>query len=333
MRTAFDFVEGHLTGTNTITYSLPAGEENGVYDPSYLNRVEAFAQWYRMQPDVAHVTSFTDVVKRLNRNMNEGDPEYYRIPESRELAAQYVLLYELSLPMGLDLNDLVTFDKSATRFHVNISNVRARELIALEERAQAWLAENAPEIASHGSSVSLMFAHIGQNNIRSMIRGSVVALVLIALTLIVALRSFKFGMLSLLPNVFPAAIAFGVWGLAVGQVNLAVAAVFAISLGIVVDNTVHFFSKYLHARRDKGYDAADAIRYAYGVVATALAVTAAALALGFSVLAWSDFAVNSSMGLMTAMTIAFALVFDLLFLPGLLMRFDRTSPHTNAAKP
>ena len=323
IRQAFDFVQENLTGVDSIAYSLPAGEENGIVDPDYLAQVEAFAQWYGSQPEVTHVSTFTDVVKRLNRNMHGDDPAYYRLPDDRELIAQYILLYELSLPMGLDLNNQLTFDKSASKFSVQLSNLNSREIIEIEERAQAWLSRNAPAIQAHGSSVSLMFAHIGQNNIVAMMRGSALALVLIAITLIIALRSWRFGLLSLLPNAFPASISFGLWGVFVGQVNLAVAAVFSITLGIVVDNTVHFFSKYLRARQELGQSTEDAIRYAFTTVGAALAVTTVALAVGFLILAQSTFDVNASMGMMTAMTIIIALVFDLLFLPGLLMRFDR----------
>ncbi len=323
IRQAFDFVQDNLTGVDTIAYSLPAGEENGIVDPDYLRQVEAFSRWYESQPEVTHVSTFTDVVKRLNRNMHGDDPTYYRLPDNRELIAQYILLYELSLPMGLDLNNQLTFDKSASKFQVNLSNLNSKEIIAVEERAQSWLAANAPAIQNHGSSVSLMFAHIGQNNIEAMMRGSALALALIAVTLIIALRSFKFGLLSLLPNAFPASISFGLWGLIVGQVNLAVAAVFSITLGIVVDNTVHFFSKYLRARGQLGYSTEDAIRYAFTTVGAALVITTVALAAGFLILAQSTFDVNASMGMMTAMTIGIALVFDLLFLPGLLLQFDR----------
>ena len=331
IRTAFDFVQDNLTGVDSVAYSLDAGAPNGINEPAYLHKVEAFKTWLEQQPEVAHVASFTDVVKRLNRNMHGDDPAYYRIPDDRELIAQYVLLYELSLPQGLDLNDAITFDKSATRVSVSINNVASRGLIAFEQRAAAWLEQNAPEFAAQGSSVSLMFAHIGQNNIYSMLRGSLIAIVLIALTLIVALRSVKFGLLSLLPNAFPAAIAFGVWGLVDGKVNLAAAGVFSITLGIVVDNTIHFFSKYLYARRQRGEDTAAAIRYAFSTVGAALLVTTVALALGFLILAQSNFAVNATMGLMTAMIIGIALVFDLLFLPGLLMRADRASAQRQPA--
>ena len=323
VRQAFDFVQEELTGIDSIAYSLPSGEPGGIYDPDYLHDVERFVTWLRAQPEITHVSSFTDVLKRLSQNMHGGDPAWYRLPDQRDLAAQYILLYELSLPQGLDLATQLTFDKSATKVVAQIANVKAKQIIAIEDRAQAWLSENAPALQTPGTGLSLMFAHIGQNNINSMIKGSLIALLLISLTLVIALRSWKFGLLSMLPNAFPSMIAFGIWGLTVSNVNLAVAAVFSITLGIVVDNTIHFFSKYLVARRERGDSPSDAVRYAISTVGSALLVTTASLALGFFILAQSNFDVNASMGLMTAMVIGLAVLFDLLFLPGLLLRFDR----------
>ena len=322
-REVIDFTEENLTGMDSIAYSLPSGEPGGVSDPEYLRQVEAFAQWYAKQPEVRQVSSFTEVMKRLNRSLHGDDPDWYRVPEERDLAAQYLLLYELSLPFGLDLNSMVNQDKSATRFSVSIRAQKARELIDIEDRAQAWLMANAPDIVAQGSSVSIMFAHIGQNNIYSMIRGAILAILAISLTMILALRSLKFGLLSLLPNAMPAAIAFGVWGMLVAEVNLAAAGVYSITLGIIVDDTIHFFSKYLHARRVDGKSPENAIRYAYATVGSALFVTTAVLICGFMVLTLSDFTLNVTVGTMSATIIGVALVFDMLFLPALLLYFDR----------
>jgi predicted RND superfamily exporter protein len=218
---------------------------------------------------------------------------------------------------------MVNQDKSATRFSVSIRAQKARELIDIENRAQAWLKASAPEIAAQGSSVSIMFAHIGQNNIYSMINGAILAILAISLTMILALRSLKFGLISLLPNAMPAAIAFGVWGMLVAEVNLAAAGVYSITLGIIVDDTIHFFSKYLHARRVDGKSPEDAIRYAYATVGSALFVTTAVLICGFAVLTLSDFTLNITVGTMSATIIGVALVFDMLFLPALLLYFDK----------
>jgi uncharacterized protein len=325
-REVIDFTQANLTGMDSISYSLPSGEAGGISNPEYLRRVEAFAQWYAQQPEVRQVSSFTEIMKRLNRSMHGDDPAWYRIPEERELAAQYLLLYELSLPFGLDLNSMVNQDKSATRFTVSISEQKAQQLIEIEERAQAWLKTNAPEIAAQGSSVSIMFAHIGQNNIYSMIKGAVLAILAISLTMILALRSLKFGLISLIPNALPAAMAFGLWGLLVGEVNLAAAGVYSITLGIIVDDTIHFFAKYLHARRVDGKSPEDSIRYAYATVGSALFVTTAVLVCGFAVLTLSDFTLNVTVGTMSATIIGIALLFDMLFLPALLLYFDKIKP-------
>jgi predicted RND superfamily exporter protein len=116
-------------------------------------------------------------------------------------------------------------------------------------------------------------------------------------------------------------MAFGLWGLLVGQVGLALSVVTGITLGIVVDDTVHFLSKYLRARREQGKPVAEAVRHAFATVGTALWVTSLVLVLGFLVLALSNFELNAGMGLLTALTIALALAADFLLLPALLLRF------------
>jgi len=321
-RSATDFTTENLTGIYLIEYSLPAGEPNGISRPEYLQDVERFAEWFRLQKETIHVNSITDVMKRLNRNMHNDDDSYYRVPGQRDLAAQYLLLYEMSLPFGLDLNNQINVDKSATRFTVTLETMTSNELIEVEQRASQWLKQNTPSMAVEGSSPSVMFAHIGARNIRSMLTGTVLALILISGILIFALRSFKIGLISMIPNLVPAGMAFGLWGLLNGQVGLGLSVVIGMTLGIVVDDTVHFLSKYLRARREKGLDSQASVRYAFSTVGTALWVTSLVLFFGFLVLSTSVFKLNSDMGLMTAITIALALIADFLFLPPLLMKME-----------
>ena len=217
--------------------------------------------------------------------------------------------------------------KSATRLSATFKILSTKEVLALEERARRWLRENAPELETQGASPTIMFAHIGERNIRSMLVGATVALLLISLILLVALRSVKMGLISLIPNLVPAAMGFGLWAMMVGEVGLALSVVSGMTLGIVVDDTVHFLSKYLRARRERGLDSADAVRYAFRSVGTALWITSAVLVAGFLVLSLSAFELNAGMGLMTAVVIALALVADFLFLPPLLMRFDESTSH------
>jgi len=317
-----DFTTENLTGTYTIAYSLDSGQKEGVSKPEFLAQVEKFSRWYETQNEVLHVSTITDTFKRLNKNMHGDDESYYKLPENRELAAQYLLLYEMSLPYGLDLNNQIDVAKQSTKVNVILKTISSNELLALEKRANDWMKNNTPDIVTDGASPSIMFAHIGKRNIISMLSGTTIALVLISLVLVIALKSFKYGLISLIPNLFPAGVAFGIWGLVVGEVGLALSIVTAMTLGIVVDDTIHFMSKYIRARKEKGLGTHEAVRYAFKNVGVALWVTSAVLISGFMILAQSNFELNSGMGLMTSIIIGVALVLDFLLLPPLLMAID-----------
>jgi len=317
-----DYAAANLTGVYYIDYALGTEESGGISEPWYLADVDKFSQYLRSQPEVIHVQTISDTFKRLNKNMHGDDPTWHRLPEERNLAAQYLLLYEMSLPYGLDLNNQIDIDKSATKIAVTLKTLTSNEVIAFDDKAVKWIEENTPSITLYNSSPTIMFAHLGKRNINSMLIGTSVALVFISAVLIFFLGSLKYGLISLIPNLTPALAAFGIWGATVGQVGIGLSIVTGMTLGIVVDDTVHFLSKYLRARREKGLDAEDAVRYAFNSVGLALLVTSLVLVAGFMILAQSHFYLNSSMGLLTGVVIMLALIIDLTLLPALLIKFS-----------
>ena len=281
-RQDIDFMDEHLSGNTLLEYSLHAPAEGGVTDPEFLADVSNFAAWYRDQPPVRHVAVITDTFRQLNQSMRGDDPAAYRIPESQELAAQYLLLYELSLPQGLNLNNQIDRSRSATRVSVSAETLSSQELLDLNAHAEAWLRENAPHVAGVNSTgPAALFAYIGQRNIRAMLIGTGVVLLAISAILLFALRSLRLGLISIVPNLVPAVLGLGVWGLAVGQVSLSLSVVVAMTVGIVVDDTVHFLSKYRRARREFGQDPEDAVRYAFDTSGRALITTTIVLVAGF----------------------------------------------------
>ncbi len=324
VRRATDFIDRNLTGVNSIEFSLSSGEEGGITDPEYLRRVDKFAEWLRQQPEVSHVRAFPEIIKRLNRNMNGEDPAFQRIPDSRDLVAQYLLLYELSLPFGSDLNDRIDVGKSATRLTATLSDVAASDLLELDLRAQAWFQANAPDLANRATGLNMVFAHLTKNNIASMLSGTMIGMAIISLILIGIFRSIRMGLISLVPNFVPALMTFGTWGYLVGQIGLSGAVVTVVAFGIIVDDTIHFMTKYRKLRAE-GQSAADAIVGTFGTVGPALAVTTIVLSVGFLTFALSGYDGNSTLGIMVTMTILIALVTDFLLLPPLLMVLDRGS--------
>jgi len=339
-RQSADFTRERLTGLGNISFIVEAGEDGGISKPEYLRGLEKAADWLRQQPEIQHVSTFTDVMKRLNKNMYGDTEEAYKLPENSELASQYLLLYEMSLPYGLDLNNQVDINKSKTRLTGSLASISTAQLLALQDRAVVWFRENIPAIKfSHGASSDIMFAHIGQSNIRSMLKGTFIALLIISVVLAISLKSAYYGTISLLPNLLPALVAFGIWGILVAQIGIGLSVVFGMTLGIVVDYTVHFLSKFLRAKRENNLSTEDAIRYAFSTVGVALLVTTFILFANFAVLAISDFSMNADMGLMTAVTIVVALLVDFFFLPPLLLflvgnkrNAKRTSTYGNIAR-
>ncbi|MGR5160817.1 efflux RND transporter permease subunit [Vibrio owensii] len=327
-RQAADFMEARISGMTNISIAIKTNESQGIADPVFLNAIGGFTDWLRVQPETDHVATLADVYKRLNKNMHGDDESYYALPQNRELAAQYLLLYEMSLPYGLDLNNQINVDKSSIKMVLTVDNLGSVELVDLENRIYAWFADNAPQYEVVASSPSLMFAHIGETNMASMLSTLPITLVLISALLIFALRSLKLGLISLVPNIAPAVIGFGLWALISGEINLGLSVVVTLTLGIVVDDAVHFLSKYQRARKE-GQTAEQAVRYAFHTVGRALWITTVVLVAGFSVLAMSSFRLNADMGQLSAIVIFIALVVDFLFLPTLLMLFDKAAYSQN----
>ncbi|WP_374939796.1 RND family transporter [Vibrio sp. T187] len=326
-RQAADFMEQTISGMTNISIAIKSNESQGIADPVFLQAIGDFTDWLRVQPETDHVATLSDVYMRLNKNMHGDDDSYYKLPLDRELAAQYLLLYEMSLPYGLDLNNQINVDKSSIKMVLTVDNLGSVELVELEERIYAWFAENAPQYQVLASSPSLMFAHIGETNMTSMLSTLPITLVLISALMIFALRSVRLGMISLVPNIAPAIIGFGLWALISGEINLGLSVVVTLTLGIVVDDAVHFLSKYQRARIE-GKSAEEAVRYAFHTVGRALWITTVVLVAGFSVLAMSSFRLNSDMGLLSAIVIFIALVVDFVLLPSLLMIFDKKTHYS-----
>ncbi|MGP0172639.1 efflux RND transporter permease subunit [Pseudomonas sp. NCHU5208] len=331
-RQANDFTEQNLTGLYAIEYSLRSHSPSGVAAPAFLTDVDAYTRWLRRQPEVAHVASLADTVKRINRSLHGGADSEYRIPDDSALAAQSLLLYEQSLPYGLDLNNQIDVNKEATRVVVSLHELSTAAMLEFEQRSMDWLAQNTRTLEAKAASTTLIFAHIGQRNIESMISGILLCAGIVALLLMAVFRSWKLGLLSLIPNLLPAAVAFGIWSLFVGQIGFSVAIVASMTLGIVVDDTIHIMYAVLRSVREERRSVGESIQLAFRSAGPALLVTSVALIAGFLVMATSQFALNREMGLVTALTLFIALLADFFLLPGLLKKTMENS-HAEEREP
>ena len=322
LRRSGDFISEKFSGLDTYEYSLDSGREGGVTNIAYLRQVDSFSDWLLAQPEVAYVTSIADIMKRLNQNLHADRDDAYTLPDNSDLAAQYLLLYEFSLPIGRDLNNLIDFDRSATRMTVVVTEMSIKDQIALDRRASEWLQSNAPQVSTGATGVTIVGAYSVMRNIQNMLIGTLIAMALVSLFLVFAFRSLRFGLLSLVPNLLPPIIAMGIWGFAMGSVSFAASIVTVIAFAIVVDDTIHLMSKYLKLRAE-GISPAEAITPVFRAVGKPLLNTTLIFALAFFTFGSSDLWTNQALGMLVGMTVIIALIADFLLLPPLLIALER----------
>lgn len=324
-----DFAEDHLTGLNVMEFDVGAGASNGVYEPAYQRKLEQFLTWLRAQPHVVSVIGIPDITLRIEKAMNPGSTREASIPDQADRIAQYFLLYELSLPYGASLNDQINVSRSSSRVTVILRHVKSSQIRALNHEAQAWLAANAPpSMAAKGISINVLFSNVSWINIRSMIGTTIASMLVIAVIVGLALRSVNYGLLSILMNLLPSIVGFGIWGLLIGQIGLAASVITAMTIGLVVDDTIYFLMMYQAARR-RGLNSEEAINEVFEIVGTAMLVITLSLAAGFAVLIVSGFEVNRSLGAQTTIVILANLFIDWLMLPPLLRLTDRDRKKTS----
>jgi uncharacterized protein len=307
-----------MAGRKELSVSIDSGEEGGVNEPLFLSTIEQFTQWLEEQPDVKKVFEYSQVIKSINKATHNLD----EVPLTRAESAELIFSYELNLPENQSLDQFVTHDKSAAKTVIILGLLNNNQMLALEKSIKDWLHKHASDYEYTLASNDLMYAALGKSVLERMTIGSLLAIISISMLLILGLKSLKYGLLSMVPNAMPAIIVYGLWGLFVGEVNMAVAITFSLALGLVVDDTVHLLSKYLDARK-RGENVEDALISSYRVTSPALILTTVLITVGCVVQVFSLFGVNALVGALTGLMVVVALIFDLLFLPGLIILFEK----------
>lgn len=308
-----------LTGTYSVEFSVDSGVEHGISNPAYLERLQNFTLWLRDQPEVVAVSSYSDTIKAMNRALHADDPAHYALPQTREEAAQYLLLYEYSLPYGQTLQDRIDIRKSATRVVAWLNGIPTADIIALKERGEEWLRHSAPDGArATAAGIAVMFSYLSHHNIDAMLWSTFGMLIMVTLTLVLFLGNVRLGLLATIPNILPPIIGFCIWGMGVGFINTAASMVTVVALGLIVDPTVHLMSHYWDARQ-RGNGPRQAVRQSIHMVAGPISASGLTLAIGFLLLATSSYKMNADLGLLTAVMIVVAIGLDLFLLPAILL--------------
>lgn len=299
-------VEERLSGITELVYAVDTRDEDGLFRASVVESVDAFGDWLRAQPEVIRVTSVADaeaLVEARAAGRLQDRLAYYREQARQRTGSHPLVAREVS------------GDYSATAVGAYLYRSDSSGLIAFDERVRAWARDNLQGLEVTGGGPVLMFAYLGERNVRSMLIALTAALILAAVVLGLSLRSWRVAVVGLVCNILPVLLVYSLWAVFKGRISLGAAVVMGMIIGIVIDDTIYLLTTY---RRALAKHIADPVGHALRRIGPALIVTSITLVSSLSLGLLSDFEPIWSMSALSVAIIGLALLVDLLLLPAML---------------
>lgn len=324
LRQSSDFAEANLRGSQGMEVMLHAGAVDGIKDPAFLQKADALQSWISEQPFVARAVSVVDFLKQTNEALNNGEPEFYRLPETQQEAAELLFLYSFNLPEGLDLSNRVSLDNDQLRITVRWTLYDSALATDWAERIEAKASELGLEAETTGKM--LLFQRMNGYVSAALFTSLGIALVLISALLFAVFRSATMAGASLVANALPLSIGAAVLTLVGRDFDTGAVVAISVCLGVAVDDTIHLLQAI---RSSKGETVRARIAEGMAKVLPAITMTTLILMIGFGAFMMGDFVPNQNFGLMAVSIIGAAWLLDVFVLPALLlilMRDETKSP-------
>lgn len=324
------FVDEIMGGTLSIVYLFDSGEPDGAKSPAMLREIDEMQAVANEHELVKKSYALGDVLKDLNQAFHAEDPNFYTLPDSRNLVAQYLLLYETS--GGEEVQNYVSGDFSTSSLELRSKTVETSRLRDLTRTIDAHLEANPPVASTvRLTGVGALWLVMQDYITTSQIRGFLLAFAVIALLLCVVFQSIETGLLAMVPNLTPVVLTLGAMGwldVPLDYVRLMLATV---AIGISVDDTIHHMTRFrVEFQRTGSYETA--LRNSFLDVGRALVITSVVLVLGFLVFRFSTLDTLAIFGSLLGTTIGVALLADFLLMPALVLTFKPFGPERDGTQ-
>jgi predicted RND superfamily exporter protein len=319
VRSGSDFVEERLTGSMVYEIILDSKKQNGIKNPQFLRTIVKFEGELRDNFDnIRFTTSLKDIVERMQKVLNPTAT--LGIPNEKNLVAQYLLLYSMSLPQGMEINDKQDIKEQFLRLSINTSIVDTSKDLEMIAWIRAWW-ENNTEYTADVQGQTAIFAYMQDSVTDTLITSITLTLIIVAFAMLLIFKNLRMLWIFILPNIAPILLVAGVMGHLGITIDIGVAISAAVILGIAVDDTIHFFSKYFDGIKERNFE--ETIDYILNHSGNAMILTTIILSFTFSLFGLSSFVPNINFAIVTVIALNLALVLDLILLPALLSLFAR----------
>ena len=313
-RQTVKIIQQKLTGPLSYEIIIDSQKTDGIKDVVFMKTVDRFSKEFVAKfLNARHTSSLVDIVKKFNEVIDSNKS----IPNSNELIAQYLLLYSLSLPQGMEINDKMDVNERLLRLTASMNVADSSQDLKQIRWIKEWWKSTPYSVEVDGQTA--MFAHMQHDVTDTLINSLLLSVLVTSLVMLLIFRSIKMIPLFIIPNVLPIILVIGVMGWLGINIDIGVATSGAIIMGIAIDDTIHFLIKYTQARK-KGLNLEDALAYVMHYAGSAMILTTLVLSSAFIVFIFSQFMLNAHFGLITAIALLIAVAIDLLLLPALISK-------------
>ena len=319
-RDASEFIEDNITGPIGIEVVVDSGQPQGLRTRKYLEQVAKVQAHLQKDSEITKVVSLADIHRGIRRAFNGDLDSEYKLPQDDARTGAYYDAYAFSLPAGLELNNRVSDDQRATRISARVKNHSSGWAIDWQNNLLDWMKKNTPELKPTITGKFMIFSHVNISMTRSFFVSVSLAIAMITIAMTLALRSLRLGLISMIPNAIPGAMAIGVLGYMGRSLDMSIVVSLCVALGVVVDDTIHFLLKYKKYRDQM--PPSEALIETYKSTGVALLITTIVLCIAFAIFMWTDYAITSNFGMTTCMVLAFGLLLDFTMTPALCLLSD-----------
>ena len=324
IRASTETIDQNLGGSINLEVLIDTGEPNGLYDPDLLKRMVDSAEYIQTLQSgdlyVGKAWSIANVVKEINMALNDNDPAYYRVPETRGHVAQQLLLFENTGSDDLEMFTDSNF--SMSRLSMRVPFTEASDCLAFVDKVSGHFVETYPDAEITITGLRVILNKTFTNAVVTMARSYILAFLSVTVLMIFFLGNLRIGILSMVPNLSPVVVVLGVMAFLQIELDLFTMLVGSCVLGIIVDDTIHFLNAFIKYN-EKERDIKKAIMQSYRTTGSAILITTLALSAGFGVFMLSEMNNLSDFGLVVTIAIILALIAEFFVVPALLMVFSK----------
>ncbi|MDH5543058.1 MAG: MMPL family transporter [Nitrospinota bacterium] len=325
IRKATTEIDTNMRGTTSLEVILDTGKENGLHDVEFLNKLQnmedRFSKLDRGELFVGKVITLVDMLKEINKALNENRSDFYKVPQDRQLIAQELLLFENS--GSDDLEDIVDSQFSKVRFTMKLPWIDSVAYSRFIKEVEAEFENEFKGLATvEVTGLATLLGRTLGAAVTSAGKSYLIAFAMITIMMILLVGDIRIGLYSMIPNLFPIVVALGIMIPFGMPLDLFTMLIGSIALGLAVDDTVHFmhnFRKYYHEKED----VSDAVRRSLHTAGRAMLVTTIVLSTGFFIFMFASMNNLFNFGFLTGLTIIMALVADFLIAPALMKVIDK----------